>query len=150
MKKLSITLLKILFSVTLLGFIITFTLIKKPNQKTLQKLDFVKQEITLQGYHNRWVVISGHRERWYNDLLKNSAKKSYHLKGMAIDIFVFDIDGDWDFDDEDIKIFERINRKVEILHPELVGAMGTYTSKDYFTKHTIHLDTRGYKRRYNM
>jgi uncharacterized protein YcbK (DUF882 family) len=150
MKNIIKILLKISLVLVVLGLILVFLLIKNPNESTLTKLDLVKKEITDRGYHNRWVVISGHRSGWYNNLLKNSAKKSYHLKGKAIDIFVFDIDGDWDFDSEDIKIIESVNRSVEKIHPELVGALGTYTTKDYFTKHTVHLDTRGYKRRYNM
>lgn len=150
MKKIFTFLLKSLLILTVSILVVVFLFIKKPNQETLKKLNLIKTELSNQGYHNRWFVISGHRTKWYNSLLKHSAKKSYHLKGKAIDIFVIDIDGDWDFDSQDIKIIESINKKIEKSHPNLIGAMGTYTTKDFFTKHTVHLDTRGYKRRYNM
>ncbi|NDA64332.1 MAG: hypothetical protein EBX50_20225 [Chitinophagia bacterium] len=38
----------------------------------------------------------------------------------------------------------------QIEHPDLIGGLGTYfdDKNDYFTRHMIHFDTRGYKRRY--
>jgi len=109
----------------------------------------IENEISKRGYNNNWFIISGYRHGWYNKLLSNSAKDSYHLKGDAIDIYVIDINGDNIFNKEDIKIFNSANDYVESLNPELSGAFGTYTNKGYFSKHMIHLDTRGKKTRYN-
>ncbi len=70
-------------------------------------------------------MSSGKRSKWYNDFLK-TVKNSQHLKGNAIDIIGFDIDGDWLFNEKDISILERINANVEKNHPRLTGAFGTY------------------------
>ena len=143
---------KVLFVTLLfvtLVFLFKIFFIKNPNDNTMKKFDLIKKEITKQGYHNRWIMISGHRDEWYNNILKNSAKKSYHIKSMAFDIYVFDIDGDWDFDSNDIFILESITNKIELSNPNLVGGFGTYTTKDFLSKHMVHIDTRGYKVRYN-
>ena len=52
-----------------------------------------------------------------NSKLSKSAKKSNHLKGIAIDIYIFDINGDGRFNDVDIAILENSNNKVEREHP---------------------------------
>ena len=119
------------------------------NCKVTHKLIMIENEIEKRGYRNDWFIISGQRHLWYNKILPNSAKDSYHLKGEAIDIYVIDINGDGIFNSEDIKIFESANKYVESIHPELIGAVGTYTTKGYLTRHMIHVDTRGYKLRYN-
>lgn len=36
-------------------------------------------------------VTSGYRSQEYNDSLPNSSKTSYHIKGLAIDIFIKDV-----------------------------------------------------------
>jgi uncharacterized protein YcbK (DUF882 family) len=109
----------------------------------------IENEISKRGYKNNWFIISGRRNLWYNNILPNSSKDSYHLKGDAVDIYVIDINYDGVFNSKDIKIFESVNKYVESIHPELTGALGTYTTKGYFTRHMIHIDTRGYKKRYN-
>ena len=119
------------------------------NSNVNYKLYLIKNEISKRGYTNNWFIISGKRHSWYNKILLNSSKKSYHLKGDAIDIYVLDIDNDGIFDSKDIQIIESANKEVELNHPELIGALGTYTNKGYFSKHMIHIDTRGYKKRYN-
>jgi len=119
------------------------------NSNVNYKLYLIKNEISKRGYTNNWFIISSKRHYWYNKILLNSSKKSYHLKGDAIDIYVLDIDNDGVFNYNDIKIIESANKEVELNHPELIGALGTYTTKGYFTKHMIHIDTRGYKKRYN-
>ena len=119
------------------------------NGQVNYKLNLIENEISKRGYNNNWFIISGKRSSWYNNILSNSAKDSYHLKGEAIDIYVIDLNGDKVFNLEDIKIFESVNNYVESNHPELIGALGTYTTKGYFTRHMIHIDVRGYKKKYN-
>ena len=119
------------------------------NSNVNYKLYLIKNEISKRGYTNNWFIISSKRHSLYNKILLNSTKKSYHLKGDAIDIYVLDIDNDGVFNSNDIKIIESANKEVELNHPELIGALGTYTTKGYFTRHMIHIDTRGYKKRYN-
>jgi uncharacterized protein YcbK (DUF882 family) len=142
------TILKI--SIIVFFLILIKTLFFSPgNYPVNEKLRLIKNEISKRGYTNNWFIISGKRHSWYNNLLSNSAKESYHLKGDAIDIYVFDLNSDGIFNSEDIKIFESVNKYVESTNPELVGALGTYTTKGYFSRHMIHIDTRGYKKRYN-
>ena len=83
---------------------------------------------------------------------KNPKKETQHIAGKAIDIYVLDIDGDNVFNRKDIKILEQANSLVEKNHPELTGAFGDYflDKHDYFTKHMIHIDTRGQKVRYSL
>ena len=113
------------------------------------KLNMIEDEIAKQGYKTSWIVISGKRSRWYNKLLSNSADNSHHLHGNAIDIFVFDIDGDNKFDEKDVKILRTANQYVEKNFPKYKGSFGTYRSKGYLTRHMVHFDTRGYSLYYN-
>jgi uncharacterized protein YcbK (DUF882 family) len=109
-------------------FIYSFVLLPANTEVNL-KLDLIKTEVEKMGYNPKFFIISGKRSDSYNKLLPNSAKKSYHLKGMAIDIYVIDIDGDFDFDQDDIKILKRANKLVESKNPSLKGGFGTYTTK---------------------
>jgi len=122
------------------------------NEDVLKKLDLIEQELKKKEYNTNWFIISQKRNRIMNSLLPNSAKESQHISGKAIDIYVLDIDGDNVFNRNDIKILEQANSLVEKNHPELTGAFGDYflDKHDYFTKHMIHIDTRGQKVRYSI
>jgi len=141
--------LSILLISVLMAFTIRFIFLLPPDLKTRQKLNLIKGELSKAGYCNRWLVISGLRYKWYNRILSNSSEKSFHVKGKAIDILVFDLNGDWKFTNEDIKILQSANMQVEATHPDLIGAFGTYTSKSCLTGHMVHLDTRGYSVKFN-
>jgi len=122
------------------------------DKEITRKLELIKIELKSKGYKTSWIIISQKRLSFFNDLLPSSEKNSpsWHLNGKAIDIYVFDINGDNMFNNEDISIIEQANKVVEIEHPDLIGGLGTYfdDKNDYFTRHMIHFDTRGYKRRY--
>jgi hypothetical protein len=126
------------------------------DKEITRKLELIKLELNSNGYQTRWIIISQKRLSFFNDLLPKSAKKknspSWHLKGKAIDVYVFDINGDNLFNKEDISILEQANKVVEKEHPELIGGFGDYflDINGYFTKHMIHFDTRGYRHRYTL
>jgi len=122
------------------------------DKEITRKLELIKFELNSKGYKTRWIIISQKRLSFFNDLLRNSEKNSWHLKGKAIDVYVLDINGDNLFNKEDISIIEQANKVVEKEHPELIGGLGDYflDKNDYFTKHMIHFDTRGYRRRYTQ
>jgi len=126
------------------------------DKEITRKLDLIKLELNSKGYKTNWIIISQKRLSFFNDLLPNSAKNkkspSWHLKGKAIDVYVFDINGDNLFNKEDISIIEQANKVVEKEHPQLIGGFGDYfiDKNDYFTKHMIHFDTRGYRHRYTQ
>jgi hypothetical protein len=121
------------------------------DKEITRKLELIKLELNSKGYKTNWIIISQKRHSFINDLLTNSSKDSWHLKGKAIDVYVFDINGDNLFNKEDISIIEQANNVVEKEHPELIGGLGDYSldKNDYFTKHMIHFDTRGYRHRYS-
>ena len=118
------------------------------DEKTTQKVNLIEQELKTMGYNPKWVCISQKRNTYFNAILLNSVPNSQHLNGQAIDLFVFDIDGNYMFDKNDIKLIEKANTKVEKLHPKLRGALGDYFHKSYLTSHMIHIDTRGKSKRY--
>jgi hypothetical protein len=121
------------------------------DKEITRKLELIKLELNSKGYKTNWIIISQKRHSFINDLLTNSSKDSWHLKGKAIDVYVFDINGDNLFNKKDISIIEQANNVVEKEHPELIGGLGDYSldKNDYFTKHMIHFDTRGYRHRYS-
>ncbi|MCE2711882.1 MAG: hypothetical protein LW688_05005 [Cryomorphaceae bacterium] len=126
------------------------------DREITRKLELIKLELNSKGYKTSWIIISQKRLTFFNKLLVNSAKEkkkpSWHLKGKAIDVFVFDINGDNLFNKKDISIIEKANKAVENKYPELIGGLGDYfiDKNNYFTKHMIHFDTRGYRHRYTQ
>ena len=118
------------------------------NPKVKRKVQLIKQSLKDHGYAPNWIVVSEKRSKFVNRLLPNSAKKSHHLTGDAIDVFVFDVDGDGHFNNADLKLVKKHNRLVEKSHPELRGAFGTYTNT-ITSSRTIHFDTRGRSIEYN-
>jgi len=136
--------------VALIFFIISLKIIflYPANEKVQLKLMLIESEVSRLGYRTNWVVISEKRHPWYNKLLMNSSKNSLHLKGDAIDIYVFDVDWDNRFTKKDVEIIEQATKSVEKEFPELVGGFGTYMKKGFFSKRMIHIDTRGYYKRW--
>lgn len=120
------------------------------NDKTLAFYDQLKDTLTKRRYKNKLLVVSTKRFRWHNDLqtkFTNAAKKSKHLSGEAIDFIVFDINSDGKSDSLDINIV------VSILDKSILGnrgGLGTYkTDKGFLNQQMVHIDSRGYKARWN-
>jgi hypothetical protein len=132
--------------ITLIGYgIMWFFGLIGADESVKTKLQLIKEELIVQEYEPSWVIISEKRNSIYNSILSKSASKSCHLSGKAIDIYVFDINGDGTFDKGDIKILKKANKMVESKNPSLRGAFGDYFIEEngYFTRHMIHIDTRG-------
>jgi uncharacterized protein YcbK (DUF882 family) len=126
--------------------------VRPANDDVRDKLKLIKTELKQMGYNPKWFIISGRRDKFLTKISYNNSKKfSYHMVGKAIDIEVIDIDGDWDFDEQDIQIFKKANKIVESKYPNLTGCVGTYRvgKKDIIERHQIHIDTRGYSKTYN-
>ena len=142
---------KIVIILVLITSIILYKIFINPpaNKEVRYKLSLIDKELKTQGYRRWYFLSSGKRSKWYNDFLK-TVKNSQHLKGNAIDIIVFDIDGDWLFNEKDISILERINANVEKNHPRLTGAFGTYRKEFGIYFNMVHLDTRGKRVRYDQ
>jgi uncharacterized protein YcbK (DUF882 family) len=144
-KKLIVPIIVILFVV-----LIKLLFFYPANKDVQLKLRMIHDEVAKRGYKTSWIVISGKRSSWYNNLLSNSKKgTSNHLVGKAIDIYVFDIDGDNKFTNSDIEILKSANNSVENDYPRLKGSFGTYTTKGYFSRNMVHLDVTGHSKNYN-
>ena len=78
----------------------------------------------------------------YNNILLNSVKngKSKHLLGKAIDLYIYDINGDGIYNIKDFEIFKMASRKVEIINPEIKGGVYDYLKKGPFSKTMIHVE----------
>jgi uncharacterized protein YcbK (DUF882 family) len=138
--------------ITSFFFVFIFVLYKifinpAANEEVRHKLSLIDKKLEERDHRRWYFVSSGKRSVWYNNLLK-TAKKSYHLKGMAIDIMIWDIDGDWRFTTKDIAILEKLNAEVEKENPKLVGGFGTYLKEGGIYRYMVHIDTRGKKKRY--
>lgn len=145
-------LIAITAALTSYGLMVFFGLLGA-NDKAELKLQLVKTELINEGYNPKWFCISKKRNLIYNRILKKSNKdNSHHLNGRAIDLYVIDINGDYQFDEIDIKILEKTNKLIEKKHPELKGAFGIYNKKnnDYLTRHMIHLDVGGSGKTYRI
>lgn len=139
-----------LFTIISLVLLLIVSMFFPPaDRKTRVKLELIDDELSKNGYSPSWIVISEKRGRLFNSLLSNSVKNSYHIQGKAIDILVFDINRDGDFNKADIVIFKEATTQVEKNHPGLKGAVGTYTNKKWPSNKMIHIDTRGYSIYYN-
>jgi hypothetical protein len=139
----------LIFGAMVVLFLIYRVYINPPaNKEVKYKLSLIKENLAKRGYRTWYFICSGKRSVWYNDLI-GGKKKSFHLQGKAIDIIVFDINGDWVFDQQDITVLEKINALVEKEHPELTGAFGTYRKEGGLNGFMVHLDTRGRKVRYD-
>ena len=134
----------------MLLFLYLYIVQNPADRKTEKKVSLIEMELKKTGYSPKWITISKKRDAWYNNILKNSSRNSYHLAGRAIDVWVIDIDGDSDFDKEDKQLIIEATEAVEKEHPQLVGALGFYTRKGYPSNRMVHMDTRGYKKIYGL
>lgn len=114
------------------------------NEDIKWKIQLIEAELNTQNYQPKWVIISQKRSPWLNGILEKSATKSKHLEGLAIDLYVMDINGDWIYDNKDVEILYATTLNVEKKYPNLKGGFGIYfcNTNSFFTRHMIHLDLR--------
>ena len=105
--------------------------------KTLELLD----ELNRLGYNeDGFVIVNGHRHPAYNEKI-GGAQLSRHIKGEAVDISIYDIDGDSYTDKKDKQIVLGILDKTVIKDK---GGIGLYPGTD-----NVHFDVRGTKARWD-
>lgn len=94
-------------------------------QMDLRLVDIMSATQYLLGHDRPFSVISGYRSQQTNDMLRRRsrgvAKKSYHIKGMAVDLRMKDVS------------VERIRSVGERLNS---GGVGIYTRSNF-----VHLDS---------
>jgi uncharacterized protein YcbK (DUF882 family) len=91
-------------------------------------------------------VHSGFRTPTHNDGVWGAARDSRHQYGDAADIAV-DADGDGRITLKDELLVAQAVDKVEEEHPDLIGGLGLYTSRQYRTPY-VHIDARGRRSRW--
>jgi uncharacterized protein YcbK (DUF882 family) len=91
-------------------------------------------------------VHSGFRTPAHNNRVIRAARDSRHQYGDAADVVV-DANGNGYIDRSDHRIVVSAVDEVERLHPDLVGGLGIYASRNYPTPY-VHIDARGKRSRW--
>ncbi|MBU2652268.1 MAG: hypothetical protein KKA81_15165 [Bacteroidetes bacterium] len=124
-------------------FLFAFYLTHIPGgEKIMQKKQLIAKMLQDKYHTSAYLIISEKRPHWYNDLLPNAVDDSYHLKGMAVDFWVMDLNGDNSWDVQDINLMVKTIKEVEEEHPELAGGTYTYLNKSRLTSRMVHTDVR--------
>jgi len=110
------------------------------------KKNRLTRSLIAQGYRPRYIVLSGYRPPWLNQIMPLSARKSSHMKGQAIDLLIFDINGNYRFDNEDLKIVSNTLDAIDRKHPEHRGGVGLYHNS--FPR-MVHFDVSGKHRHWD-
>jgi len=124
------------------------------NPRLLDKLELVLAKVGAQARLHRagveqevaFDVHSGFRTPAHNNGVWRAALDSRHEYGDAADLAI-DADGDGRVTRKDEILVERAVEQVEEEHPDLVGGLGLYSSRDYHTPY-VHIDARGTRSRW--
>ena len=121
------------------------------NPKLLDKLELVIQEIA--RWHGDKAVAdieidvhSGFRAPEHNRRIQRAARDSQHQYGDAADVAI-DANGDGKLTAIDSRMVGLAVEIVELKHPDLVGGLGIYTSRNSKTNY-VHIDVRGRRARW--
>lgn len=146
MKKDMKKILIIACSICLICFGIYSQIIQHSDNLTLQKKkELIKKEIINQGYsYNDVIIISEKRSKFLNSLLINSAPNSTHLRGLAVDYWVMDLNQDGKWNSEDVYLLKNIILKVENNNEDVIGGLGLYFKSGMLSSRMVHTDVRGY------
>lgn len=107
------------------------------------KYEYLKEVLVKRGYEPNVFICSAKRPKWINTIVPNAASSSRHMRGHAVDVYVLDVDGDWDMDRKDMDIVYRALHDIDVWHPRFRGGLGTYHNDPFFTaRRTIHTDVR--------
>lgn len=123
---------------------ILFYLTRLPGDKrVMQKKRLIETRLAQKGYKGGFIIISQKRHQWYNSLLTNSIDRSNHLKGLAMDLWVMDLDGNGKWERNDIDLMVETINEIDREHPELAGWINTYTDKGFMASRMVHFDIGG-------
>lgn len=111
------------------------------DKRVLKKLLQLQNTLNEQGFDgNAFYVVNGYRHPSYNKKV-GGASQSRHIVGQAIDISIRDIDKDGQVTKKDKAIV------LDLLDKKIIrsfGGLGLYPNSQ-----SVHLDTRGYRARWN-
>ncbi|HOX77008.1 MAG TPA: hypothetical protein PLW31_03125 [Bacteroidales bacterium] len=126
----------------LLTFMLYFTHL--PGSEPLgKKKGLVAAKLKEKGISGGYIVISEKRHKWYNSILPNAVDQSFHLKGMAVDFWVMDLNKDGRWDEKDIDLMLSIIFEAEKENPGLTGGTGTYLNSGFLASRMVHTDVSG-------
>lgn len=136
----------IISSICLLVLALYSQIIQKSDNLILQKKkELIKKEIISQGYsYNNVIIISEKRSKFLNRILPTAAVNSTHLRGLAVDYWVMDLNQDGKWNNEDVYLLKKIILKVENNNKDVTGGLGLYFKSGSLASRMVHTDVRGY------
>ncbi len=111
----------------------------------IQKERLLRQQLRGQGYQPNYWIISGYRAPWLNRMLPLASKRSVHQQGLAIDIWIWDVNGDGRSNRRDVEICVNTLDRIDRQQKSLRGGLGTYYKS---VGRMVHFDVAGRKRRW--
>lgn len=139
--------ISIFISILALAFYLTHL---PSNDNIHEKKKLISLKLKEKGFNGGFVIISEKRHRWYNKILSNSIDKSSHLRGMAMDFWIMDLNDDGKWNRKDIDLMVITINEIEKEHPELAGWTGTYHDKGALSSRMVHTDVSGIKNRWKQ
>ncbi len=104
------------------------------------RVEAIRTQLEQQGHSPQWFIISQRRYSFYNMILRNAVKKSNHLKGEAIDLYIIDINGDGVYDIHDFELINAASKKVGRSSPRLKGEVFDYLRRGFFSRRMVHVE----------
>jgi hypothetical protein len=105
------------------------------------KIADMRSELVRNGHRPTWFIISQKRSTIYNAVLPNSVKKSKHLHGLAIDLYVVDVDGNGRYDRRDFDLIRDASVRCERRHPGYRGSVYHYLARgSWLSRHMVHVE----------
>ncbi len=105
------------------------------------KIADMRTELEGRGHRPTWFIISQKRSSLYNAVLSNSVKKSKHLQGLAIDLFVVDVDGNGRYDRRDFDLIREASVRCERRFPGYRGSVFHYLARgSWLSRHMVHVE----------
>lgn len=137
----------ILLCSILLLFIFTLYITHFPGSDNInKKKELIAAKLQEHGIKGGFILISEKRHKWYNNILPHSIDNSCHLKGMAVDFWVMDLNKDGSWDKTDIDLMVDFIFEVEMENPGLIGGTGTYLNSGFLASRMVHTDVSGFKK----
>ena len=147
--KLTIKFIIVILILGTLLFFLHFNNLRNTDPQVVDYYSLLKSNLEEKGYKSNLLVICCKRSKIENYVYQKisvAASRSQHLNGKAIDILVFDVNGDGCINAKDVELVYNILDK-EIIKDK--GGIGTYKNQGSITKQMIHIDCRGSKARWN-
>ena len=98
------------------------------------------------GHKPAYWLISGYRPPWLNRLMPLSVPKSDHQRGLAIDLWIGDVDQDGHWTDADVQLVANAIGRMDERDPANRGGLGLYHKS---APRMVHFDVSGRRRHWD-